>query len=172
VGGDFTRIGNTPLSYLGMIVGPNGSSWVPAPSHPVLALAKIGSTLYAGGAFTTICGSTLHPYFAGISDGTVTGVATEPTTAAPTVLAAHPNPFHRDTTVRFTLPRAEPVHAVVYDAAGRQVRDLQNGNMSAGEHEISWSGLDQSGHGAAKGVYFLRVEAASLHRSAKVLLLR
>jgi WD40 repeat protein len=63
-GGDFTTIGGTPRSYLAAI-DTGGTcltsyssscllSWNPNASNAVQALAVSGSTVYAGGAFTTI----------------------------------------------------------------------------------------------------------------------
>lgn len=147
-------------------------SWSPAPNPSVNSIAINGTTVFVGGSFSTIAGSSHHPCFAAISNGTVTAVPTEVNAEAPSVLRAEPNPFHRDTEVWFALPKAEPVRAGVYDVSGRLVRDLHEGLMSAGEHELTWSGENTEGQEAARGIYFLRVDADRLHQTAKVVLLR
>lgn len=37
---------------------------------------------------------------------------------------------------------------------GRQIRELWNGRMPAGEHSVRWDGRDRSGKPAANGIYF------------------
>ncbi len=63
-----------------------------------------------------------------------------------------PNPAKGSTEIAFSLPKAEQVRLAVYDAQGRLVRTLVEGNRAAGTHQISVSGLES-------GVYFYRLEA-------------
>jgi hypothetical protein len=65
-----------------------------------------------------------------------------------------PNPAKGSTEIAFSLPKAENVRLVVYDAQGRLVKTLAEGTRSAGKHQISVSGLES-------GVYFYRLEAGS-----------
>jgi len=62
-----------------------------------------------------------------------------------------PNPSRGSADITFNLPRAEEVRLAVYDAQGRLVRTLVEGNRSAGSHQVSVSGLES-------GVYFYRLE--------------
>jgi Tol biopolymer transport system component len=71
---------------------------------------------------------------------------------------AVPNPFVASTSIRFAVPQSGPVLVTVYDVAGRRVATLWNGPREAGWHRFDWSGVDDHGHAAAAGVYFLRVE--------------
>jgi len=63
-----------------------------------------------------------------------------------------PNPFKGSTEIFFSLPKSEQVRLAIYDAQGRLVRTLVEGNRSAGTHQVSVSGLES-------GVYFYRLEA-------------
>jgi hypothetical protein len=65
----------------------------------------------------------------------------------------HPNPFNPRTAIRFDLPNAGPVRLSVYDAAGRHIRTLVDGDLPAGAHEATWDGRDSSGRGVASGSY-------------------
>jgi hypothetical protein len=71
-----------------------------------------------------------------------------------------PNPFTPETTVPFLLEAAGRVELLVFDAAGRLVRQLVNGPLEAGHHSASWNGRDANDHLVASGVYFfeLRVD--------------
>jgi hypothetical protein len=47
-----------------------------------------------------------------------------------------PNPFARNTTIRYTIPTLGQVSLTVYNILGEQVAVLENGIKSAGSHEI------------------------------------
>ncbi len=74
-------------------------------------------------------------------------------------LALHlaPNPFHRQTQIRFELPKAVTVELSVYNILGQRVRTLINGERPAGSYEIFWDGTDDQGHGLNSGVYFYQL---------------
>lgn len=55
------------------------------------------------------------------------------------------------------LPVASEVNVAVYDLFGRRVRDLQNGNLAAGDHSVAWDGRDDAGQSLSQGIYFLRL---------------
>jgi hypothetical protein len=70
----FTTLGGTTRNYLAAI-GTDGAlaAWDPNANEIVFALAVSGSTIYVGGAFTTIGGSTTRNCLAAIgTDGTLT----------------------------------------------------------------------------------------------------
>ncbi len=60
---------------------------------------------------------------------------------------------------------------VVYDAAGRTVRTLVQGAMSAGQHQQAWDGTNDAGHSLAAGIYFVRFEAGSFLARQRIVLL-
>ncbi len=69
----------------------------------------------------------------------------------PRLYPNHPNPFNPRTTIRFDLPAAGQVRLVVYDLAGRLVRVLVEGEVSAGSHEAVWDGRDATGRARTLG---------------------
>lgn len=80
-----------------------------------------------------------------------------PAAAMTRLLGNHPNPFNPSTTIEFELGRAMPVAIDVYSVAGRHIRRLVNGQMSAGVHTAVWDGGDDAGRLVAAGVYFYRM---------------
>jgi flagellar hook assembly protein FlgD len=52
------------------------------------------------------------------------------------------------------------------------VRQLARGIFPAGAQAIRWDGLDQRGHEAAPGVYFVRLRANDEERTVKLVLIR
>jgi hypothetical protein len=81
-----------------------------------------------------------------------------------------PNPSRGESVVDFTLPYASRVTLAVYDAAGRRVRQIANGEFSSGAHGLRWDGRDANGHPSPTGLYFLTLEASggSITRKAVI----
>ena len=69
-----------------------------------------------------------------------------------------PNPFNPSTTLSFETPRGGPVELLVFDLAGRLVRDVTHRAYYApGIYDIHLDALDEGGHRLASGVYFYRL---------------
>jgi len=84
-----------------------------------------------------------------------------------------PNPFNPATDIRFTLPEAAMVSLRVYDEAGRLVRTLiAETTLPAGEHGLSWNGLDAGGQAARSGVYFYELAVGGELHTRKMVLLK
>jgi hypothetical protein len=83
----------------------------------------------------------------------------------------HPNPFSSRTTIRFELPVATPVRLEVFDAQGRLVRTLADGQFPAGFHAVEWDQRDKSGRALGPGVYLYRIQAGSFRDQKKMVLL-
>jgi hypothetical protein len=74
-----------------------------------------------------------------------------------------PNPFAPGTNISFYLPEEQVVYLEVFDAKGRLVDVLINGDgKSAGVHTVPWSGKDRNGARVSSGVYFYRFRAGSV----------
>ena len=69
-----------------------------------------------------------------------------------------PNPFNPSTEIRFTLAQSGRVNLRVFDAAGRLVRTLVDGDLPADTHAVNWDGRADDGGRAAAGVYLYRLE--------------
>ena len=89
-----------------------------------------------------------------------------------TTIAAAPSPFARDTRVLFALERPGAVSLTVHDVAGRRVRTLVDGALTARAHAIAWDGRDDTGAETAAGVYILRLVTPGGSGSAKVVRIR
>jgi hypothetical protein len=87
-------------------------------------------------------------------------------------IEAAPSPFAQSTSIRFELARAGRAAVSVYDARGRRVRRLWNGERPAGSQSVSWDGRDDAGRAVASGLYWARLETAEGTRSAKMALFR
>ena len=71
-----------------------------------------------------------------------------------------PNPFRTATALRLALPAGGPARLVIYDCAGRAVRDLIDAPLPAGLHDVTWDGSANDGRPLPGGIYFARLESA------------
>jgi hypothetical protein len=65
------------------------------------------------------------------------------------------------------LAKGDRVKIQIFDVAGRLVRDLADRNFVAGEHSLTWDGVDNAGKQVARGVYFARLEYAAQKFTSK-----
>jgi hypothetical protein len=60
--------------------------------------------------------------------------------------------------ISFNLNEAGQTSAAVYDAAGRLIRTLLQGEeLDSGEHEVIWDGLDRNGNASSIGEYTFKI---------------
>lgn len=84
----------------------------------------------------------------------------------------YPNPFNPSTTVSYQLPRAEKVEIIIYDLAGRHVRELVNETKNAGSYTVLWDGKNGIGQPVASGLYIYQIRAGQFSHTRKMLLLK
>jgi hypothetical protein len=95
--------------------------------------------------------------------------------ALPKVLTLHParpNPFNPSTIIGFELPEAGHVALRIYDATGRPVRTLIDGDLSHDFHAVQWDGRDDNGQSLSSGIYIYRLEFGSKVQTRKMLMMK
>jgi hypothetical protein len=134
--------------------------FVPGPANLLVAQADTGCVDVAGAPYYyKLCAVDIHgnvsPYATLLPAGTVdvpgVGVPHELALSTPA-----PNPLHGSCSMRLALPRSARVSFAVFDQQGRRLRTLLAGEQPAGEHAVTWDGLDDGGRAVASGVYFVR----------------
>ena len=93
-----------------------------------------------------------------------------PRPALPTevhLLGVTPNPFTRTAKVNFEMPQPGWVRVALYDVSGRLVRQVGERLATAGRQ--AWT-LESTQ--LPSGVYFVRLEAAGIRQTARIVLLR
>ncbi len=86
------------------------------------------------------------------------------------LLPPWPNPGRAPLSFRLLLPEAGRVVLSIYDPGGRRQRSLV-ATLSAGEPELVWDGLNDSGKAVAAGLYLARVEYGPQSQGCKFVLL-
>ena len=85
---------------------------------------------------------------------------------------ASPNPARAGAAMRFALPAATHVRIALFDAAGREVRELANGDFAPGTFTRAWDGAITSGAAAPSGLYFARFTASGRTLTTRFVLTR
>ncbi len=106
----------------------------------------------------------------------VVGFATSSTDGSAAIgqsrlLASQPNPFGRQTTLRYRVTTSGPATLAVYDAGGRLVRVLLTGTALPGEQTVIWDGRDAAGGLVPAGVYLARWTSTGNCDQVKLLML-
>jgi hypothetical protein len=70
----------------------------------------------------------------------------------------YPNPFNASTTISFNLPKAGQVTLTIYDIAGREIKQLVEGDYEVGPYSIIWDGQDSDGQIVSSGIYFYKLD--------------
>lgn len=78
-----------------------------------------------------------------------------------------PNPFNPSTTIKFSVPKNGFVNLKVYDLAGKEVSNLINENLIAGNYEASFDGSNLT-----SGVYFYRLQANGFTETKRMTLIK
>ena len=79
----------------------------------------------------------------------------------------HPNPFNPSTMLNFEVRRAGVYKLAVFDMLGREVAELLNRYLPAGQHFATFSG-----EGLPSGVYIYRLSGGTASRALKMILLK
>ncbi len=89
----------------------------------------------------------------------------------------YPNPFNPTTKIKFQIPLLRGVDAeggrgvstqlTIYDAIGREVQTLVNGQLQPGSYEVEWNAAD-----FPSGVYYYKLETESFTQTKKLVLIK
>jgi hypothetical protein len=83
-----------------------------------------------------------------------------------------PNPFNPTTRIHYNLPVATQVELKIYDVRGVLVRTLVSEYQAAGERNVTWNALSDSGERLASGVYFYQLRTLEFSKTRKMVLLK
>ncbi len=174
-GSTFSEMTFSNSSYISQAIGFRNSNigWV---GGSRLTNAPIYYTVNGGGVFDTVkwgrnitsivfvndtiafaSGYSVYKY----SNGTDVGIGNNNGEIRNYYLSQnYPNPFNPSTKINYVLPNQSFVSLKVYDAMGREVQTLVNGNLNAGTYNVEFSG-----EGFSSGVYFYKLEVRSSNSS-------
>jgi hypothetical protein len=80
-----------------------------------------------------------------------------------------PNPISQSATISFSLFKSESINLIIYDITGRLIKNLFNGTLNSGKHQIIWHVNDDT---VDDGLYFLKLNGENFSRSCKLTVVR
>ena len=83
-----------------------------------------------------------------------------------------PNPFNPITTLRYDLQEDVLVNVTIYDMMGRIVKNLVNGQQTAGYKTIQWNATNNIGQQVSAGLYLYTIQAGKFRQTKKMVLLK
>ncbi len=83
-----------------------------------------------------------------------------------------PNPFNPSTQIAFTLPAPTRVLLRVFDALGRPMALLAEGEYPSGRHTVTWNGTAENGNPLPSGVYFYQLAVGGFTQTKKMFLIK
>jgi hypothetical protein len=134
-----------------------------------------GSWRWDGGYYYKVSAIDVHGNesgFALLAPEGITGTDTPKAPGASYLAQNYPNPFNPTTRIAFGLKEPAAVSLRIYDAAGRLVRALVEGERPAGTYSELWDGRDSNGRSVASGIYFYRLSAGTFEQTKKMALMR
>lgn len=138
--------------------GPTGGPFSPAGMITVelrLNFANVAHTITIGALALNVAAVT----------------ATPQATMSPASIQNHPNPFRPATTIDYDVTATDRVEITIYDASGKLVRTLVDGEQTPGSHHVVWDGRDNGGADVAAGTYFYRLTVAGREAGARKMIL-
>lgn len=79
----------------------------------------------------------------------------------------YPNPFNPATKILFSIPKSEFVTVKIFDMTGKEIAQLVNNELKAGEYEYQFDGSKLS-----SGVYFYRITTPNFTETKKMTLVK
>lgn len=77
-----------------------------------------------------------------------------------------PNPFNPQTKIKYVVSSESKISIRIYNALGKEIKELLNTTRSSGVYEIIWKGTDNLGNKVSSGVYFITMEANSFSQNS------
>ena len=80
-----------------------------------------------------------------------------------------PNPARSSTVISFTTTQSVRATLLIYNVVGKEVRNIFQGNVPAGNHQFRWDGKDNNGNTLPSGLYLITLETPTGNVSNKVI---
>ncbi len=80
----------------------------------------------------------------------------------------YPNPFNSQTTLQYSLPTSGNVSLSIFDASGREIASMNQGNQTAGDHSVSF----KADAAMPSGQYFVRLQSGKAVRTMPMMYLK
>lgn len=79
-----------------------------------------------------------------------------------------PNPFVKNTVIKYSLYRPSPVKIMIYSISGELITTLVNEHKKTGNHSVTWNGKDMKGLGIPAGQYYCIIQTKASEHKKKI----
>ncbi len=86
------------------------------------------------------------------------------------LLGNYPNPFNPETMIVFEAPKASRVALRIYNLRGQQIKNLFEGKIDGGRHQMVWDGRNDSGVKVTSGIYLYVLKTGTISVSRKMVM--
>ncbi len=118
---------------------------------------------------TPRCGS-YYNLSLGIIDSLAASDVTDPQPESQSQrLINQPNPFNKQTDIKFSLPDQSDVTLKIYDVTGKLINTIANTNLPAGQHFFTWNGKTNTDQPAPSGVYYYTLKTNQTTQSRQMI---
>ena len=125
-------------------------------------------------AQSTVCTGTANGY-AFSQSLSLSSASNDPQTPGVTTSLEqnYPNPFNPMTTLSFNLAKDNsPVSLKIFNSKGQLIRNMVEGVLSKGAHQLVWDGTDDRHNSVGSGIYFYTLRTADHLETRKMLLVK
>ncbi|MGC9513748.1 MAG: FlgD immunoglobulin-like domain containing protein [Fidelibacterota bacterium] len=84
----------------------------------------------------------------------------------------YPNPFNPVTEIKYAIPEVSHGSLLIYDVAGRIIREWDITGQAPGRHSVTWDGTDMNGNPVSSGVYLYTLKTVSFSDTKKLIFLK
>lgn len=84
----------------------------------------------------------------------------------------YPNPFNATTKISLALPEPQHVELEIFNITGQKVGTLIDGFLNAGQYDLIWNGIGDSGETVSSGIYLYKLHTDSQAITRKMTLLK
>jgi len=180
-GGYALELTQSGVSHKWQLTRWNGVDWeeflpdfiLPLSTPQVFSLLPWGPDLVIGGGFTSNTAAEPMDHITIARCNASVSVDPSGLTSRLGLRADGANPFFAATSIAFDLTdEVSSLRLEIHDLAGRSVRTLHDGALTAGGHSRRWDGRAEDGTRAPAGVYFATVKAGEHVESLRLVRLQ
>lgn len=135
----------------------NGATMVYDGSGNPILMGTIGQSVVGVSGFENGTYDIYHGFW--YLPKTSSAAPTSPEAGTERSLWNSPNPFTSATTIHYNIPNRSVVRVRVFDMSGNLVTTLVDAQQTGGDHEVLWSGQNETGETVATGYYYYTLDA-------------
>ena len=83
----------------------------------------------------------------------------------------YPNPFNPSTSITYSMPEPGDVSLVIRDLKGVEIYRIMEKDQQAGDHHVTWTGIDNDGQQVSTGMYIATIQMGMNSESIKMVYL-